>query len=344
MISSENGPENCIIDCQNLGRGFFFHRSEGADSVLEGLTITNGSADEGGGIYCSSDCNPTITHCAFSVNIARSVGLEGGTGGGMYNLNNKPTLTNCTFSGNEAKFGAGMYNSDSSPILTNCTFSENVTVRDGAGMYNDWGNPDITNCIFKGNSAGDSGGGIYNSSGVLTLANSIFSGNTAVWNGGAMYNEWSSLTVTNCTFVGNAADNGNALALNSSIWSNPSVVEFTNCILRDNGDEIWNNDDSTITVTFSNIYVDTRSPWPGEGNIRNNPLFADPENGDYHLKSQAGRWDPASQSWVIDDVTSPCIDSGDPSTPIGMEPPPNGGIINMGAYGGTAQASKSPEN
>jgi len=29
------------------------------------------------------------------------------------------------------------------------------------------------------------------------------------------------------------------------------------------------------------------------------------------------------------------------SDPVGYEPFPNGGIINMGAYGGTAEASKS---
>jgi hypothetical protein len=40
-------------------------------------------------------------------------------------------------------------------------------------------------------------------------------------------------------------------------------------------------------------------------------------------------------------VTSPCIDAGNTSTPVGLEPYPNGGIINMGTYGGTAQASKS---
>jgi len=79
----------------------------------------------------------------------------------------------------------------------------------------------------------------------------------------------------------------------------------------------------------------------GPGNIEADPLFAGPNNGDYHLKSQAGRWDPDIQSWVKDDVTSPCIDAGDPMSPIGHEPFPNGGIINMGAYGGTGQASKS---
>jgi hypothetical protein len=64
-------------------------------------------------------------------------------------------------------------------------------------------------------------------------------------------------------------------------------------------------------------------------------------DGDYHLKSEAGRWDPISRNWVPDEVTSPCIDVGDPDSPIGAEPFPNGGRINMGAYGGTAEASKS---
>jgi hypothetical protein len=64
-------------------------------------------------------------------------------------------------------------------------------------------------------------------------------------------------------------------------------------------------------------------------------------DGDYHLKSQAGRWDANEGRWTKDEVTSPCIDAGDPASPIGLEPFPNGGIINMGAYGGTAEASKS---
>jgi len=89
-------------------------------------------------------------------------------------------------------------------------------------------------------------------------------------------------------------------------------------------------------------YSDVQGGWPGEGNIVTDPLFVDPENGDYHLKSQAGRWDLTSQSWILDDVTSPCIDAGNPSTSFGSEPVNNGGIINMGVYGGTLEASKSP--
>jgi hypothetical protein len=105
-------------------------------------------------------------------------------------------------------------------------------------------------------------------------------------------------------------------------------------------------------------YSDVHGGWPGEGNIDVDPLFAAPGywdpngtpddlnddfwvEGDYHLRSQAGRWDSISEDWVIDEVTSPCIDAGDPTSPLGDEPFPHGGRINMGAYGGTAEASKS---
>ena len=60
-----------------------------------------------------------------------------------------------------------------------------------------------------------------------------------------------------------------------------------------------------------------------------------------HLQSQAGRWDTLLDKWVIDNTHSPCIDTGDPNSLMGDEPDPHGNRINMGAYGGTDQASMS---
>ena len=71
------------------------------------------------------------------------------------------------------------------------------------------------------------------------------------------------------------------------------------------------------------------------------PLFADVETSDYHLLSERGRYWPAHDVWVLDDVTSPCIDAGDPNIEPKEELMPNGGRINMGAYGNTAYASMS---
>ena len=111
----------------------------------------------------------------------------------------------------------------------------------------------------------------------------------------------------------------------------------------------YDSDPATITVSYSNVqggparvYVETGSTlnWK-KNNINTDPLFVDPSGDDLHLKSLAGRYCPETGLWVIDDVTSPCIDAGNPSGPIGLEPFANGGYVNMGAYGATAEASKT---
>ena len=124
-------------------------------------------------------------------------------------------------------------------------------------------------------------------------------------------------------------------------YSTTGVIEYfiTNSIILavDPVYSDFGDPDPLIRIDYSNV----AEPWAGSGNINTDPCFADPNNGDYHLKSQAGRPDPNTRTWVQDDVTSPCIDAGNPLDPIGPEPFPNGGIINMGAYGGTTEAGKS---
>jgi hypothetical protein len=69
------------------------------------------------------------------------------------------------------------------------------------------------------------------------------------------------------------------------------------------------------------------------------PLFVDDSAGDYRLKSERGRYWPPHDLWVLDNETCPGVNGGDPATDPGSEPMPNGGYINIGAYGGTSQAS-----
>ena len=97
------------------------------------------------------------------------------------------------------------------------------------------------------------------------------------------------------------------------------------------------------SVTYSCFWKNSFSVQPGEGNISKNPLFADPAKGNYHLKSKAGRRDPKTKKFVKDTVDSPCIDAGDPKAEWKNEPKPNGGRVNIGAYGNTPEASKSTD-
>lgn len=115
--------------------------------------------------------------------------------------------------------------------------------------------------------------------------------------------------------------------------------EITNCIIWGNSADIDNQIYASVSPNYTCI-----QDWigGGTGNISSNPLFADPNREDYHLKSRAGRWDPNSLRWVYDTVTSPCVDAGDPADPNWTnELWPHGKRINMGAYGGTPEASMS---
>jgi hypothetical protein len=98
----------------------------------------------------------------------------------------------------------------------------------------------------------------------------------------------------------------------------------------------------TTDITVNHSIVGSEWHYLGQGNIDADPCFTDPCNDDYHLKSQAGRWDANEGRWTKDEVTSPCVDAGDPNSDWTVELWPHGKRINIGAYGGTAEASMSP--
>ncbi len=83
----------------------------------------------------SSGTNSTAVLDGFIITAGQANGNTGNDGGGMYNYDSSPTLTNVTFSGNSAPYGGGMYNYNSSPTLTNVTFSGN-SATEGGGMLN----------------------------------------------------------------------------------------------------------------------------------------------------------------------------------------------------------------
>ncbi len=115
-LMSENGPETCIIDCQGTeedrNRGFWFRNSEDPDSILDGFTIRNGYAYDGGGIRIDINCSPTITGCIITGNTAIR------DGGGICCYMADPVITGNLFSCNRALgAGGGIYCEDSQPLI-----------------------------------------------------------------------------------------------------------------------------------------------------------------------------------------------------------------------------------
>ena len=132
----------------------------------------------------------------------------------------------------------------------------------------------------------------------------------------------SSPTIRNVTVV------NNKYGIEAYAGSEPNL---SNCLF-------WHNSNADLLGCQAHYSCIERGG-EGPGNISLDPMFADPNNGDFHLKSERGRYWPQHDVWVLDKVTSPCIDAGDPAADYSGEPKPNGGRINMGAYGGTAYAS-----
>ncbi|MHC4071304.1 MAG: right-handed parallel beta-helix repeat-containing protein [Planctomycetota bacterium] len=303
-VLSANGPENCIIDCNATESDRYrgFFLHSGEDANSEIIGFT-------------------ITNGYAPITRLPPPGSEYlSEGGAIFLDNSSPTISNCIITANIAGvgyvygYGGGIYIRGGSPTITNCIITANFADVEhhygyGGGICIMSGSPTITNCIFSRNLATYRGGGIYSSNGGPTITNCTFSGNqTHERCGGGILCSHGSITVTNCILWGNIGSGGeDAYAQFCYVVPTALFLNF-NCI-----------------------------QWPGALN----PLFADANNDDYHLQSQAGRWDPNSQSWVQDSNTSPYIDAGDPMSPIGFEPFPNGGVINMGAYGSTAEASKS---
>lgn len=343
-----------------------------SSAILDGFTITAGSPGMdpelplpyGGGMLALNG-SPTIANCTFT-------GHSAYAGAGACFLDeSSPRLTNCTFTGNSAEIGGGLVASLCTLTIITCTFTGN-SAETGGALAGVACTLNLTGCTFTGNSASQWGGAFYNESnnevGSATLINCVFSANTCIYAGGAMheaisrsslYNclftgnscsmyggaiySWyeSRPNLFNCTFAGNSASYGNAIACSTPEGYEPppppSTVQLSNCILWDGGNEIFNDNSSVILVNYSDVH----GGWLGTGNIEADPCFADSDNGDCHLKSEAGRWDPDSQSWVRDGVSSPCIDIGYPDSDWRAELWPHGGHINMGAYGGTPEASMS---
>jgi hypothetical protein len=315
-LRSENGPENCIIDCQGSGRAFYFKNHEERTSILDGFTITNGyTGGKGGGIKCYIG-SPTIQNCIIS---------------------------NCR-AGQRNKYhvgGAGIHTVYSNPRFINCIIKDNDGFNHG-GMYIEAGNVDIINCVITGNEAHyvtsmgtfSYGGGIACSSSQVLIKNCLIANNWSSKTAGGLDCNRGSVKIINCTIADNSAGErcGGLSKLNNS------NITITNSI-------IWGNQAPVYPQLTGGAvsYSDVQDGYSGIGNINLDPCFADAGVRGYHLKSEAGRWDPVSQNWGRDDVTSLCIDAGNPGYPLGDEPNDANNVrINMGAYGGTAEASKTP--
>jgi len=306
------------------------------DATLDGFTITGGSArggderNNGGGMY-NRNVSPSVTNCTFSGNSADSYG------GGMYNEDGSPTMTNCTFSNNSAEGGGAMYNYIGSPTITDCMFSNNSADTYGGAMRKYIGSPTITNCTFSNNSADWYGGAMRNDIGSPTMTNCTFSKNSAGYDGGGAMSNWrGSQAVTNCTFSNNSANYGGAM-VNSNDGSG-----VTNCTFY--GNTASRGGGAVRNEASSDIFLRNCVLWENGDQISNEDSsygfvqYSDVQGG------YAGTGNIAADPLFMDaahgdlrlQADSLCVDAGTttdaPETDIRGVSRPQGAGVDMGAY------------
>lgn len=364
-LTSENPDDSNVVKSTiitaDFGYSITFDFGESSDSVLTGFTIT------GQGIYCYAS-SPTIskniiTDCdgqglngelnaapVISYNIITSnsyIGIRRCNGpitgntisGHMYWGIDwcSGDISYNTISNNQL---AGIYNCDG--IISNNTISKNsgfgVQYCDGTIVFNK-----IT---------GNQKTGLNVCTGVI--ANNIIAGNKAQTLSGGGLSRCSG-PIYNNVIVSNIAETGGGLFVCSG-WVRNNIIAFNRSYT---GGGFFGAADNA----FNNLWLNEGGNFAGGatagyGDFADDPLFAangywDPNgtvadtsddfwvDGDYHLQSEAGRWDPNSQTWIIDTATSRCIDAGDPDSDWSGELWPHGRRINLGVYGGTPQASMS---
>lgn len=181
------------------------------------------------------------------------------------------------------------------------------------------------NLVANGVAAGDGGGYYLNGTGIFSSRNDTFAGNRAGNSGGAVFTGMGLQTalIRNGIYWGNTAPSGSQIAVDKQTVL---ALEFSDV-------------QNAFTGGITGDETLTHRMFAGGGNISQDPRFAGLD--DWHVASSGGR-PTGNGHWVTDAVSSPCLDAGGPADEFALEPSPNGGRINLGCYGNTGNASKTP--
>ncbi len=374
-LTSENPDDPNVVETTVIttdsGYSVRFDFEEGTGSVLTGFTITgqgihcygtsptiskNIIKDCGGyGIYGENNAAPVISQNQIIASRWQAVytchgpitdnTISENNGGIAYC--DGPITDNVISNNSNTDSGNGGAILFCDGLIARNVLANNYAVYRGGACYECTG--DIIGNTITGNKSEIAGGGIANCRG--RIANNVITGNVSGSGGGL----FGCVQIYNNTIVGNVAHgNGGALGQCPGYVSNNAIAfneaGFVGGIYGasvNSYNAFWSNEGGNVGGG-SGI---------GEGDLTADPFFVStgywddnqtPDesddfwvNGDYHVRSAAGRWSADDKRWIADTQTSPCIDAGNPDSDWTAELWPHGRRINIGAYGGTAQAGMS---
>ncbi len=218
-----------------------------------------------------------MAYCVIEYGHATGDGYDP-SGGGISAIFCSPAFDHCSIRNNEADYGGGgVYCDSGAPLFTDCVIAGNVGYHSGG--VNSWRSDAVfTNCTISHNT-----GSSYGSNVRIGISNSLFRNCIVSFGIGGPGIEFDPVgpygAIDHCDVFGNFEGN-----FVGDVPAGMGTLDNTNA----NGD---------ACDEFFNIQLD--------------PLFANSDEGDFHLTSE-----------------SPCIDAGNPSSP----PDPDGSVADIGAF------------
>ncbi len=295
--------EDCFFD-SNLSEGgkgghiFDFWEDDHSRQTmrLERCELINGSASDGGAIHAEGDnTQVTILSSHFLNNQASA-------SGGVLNITSIDELTieDSRFINNQARRGGtAQIGSTNTTTITDSRIESNSASTFGGGIRI-FGPLDetqerplaiISRSLFKNNFAEDEGGGLMLSNVNSNIDNCLFTENISNEIGGGVIITGSSEVecrtfMTNCTIAGNTAPAGSNVLLESTTGTN-TLISMNNIFARPSANNITYASGIIAFITEGGNLFDGNIPSSITLNqndvIETNPLFEDPENGNYNL-------------------------------------------------------------
>ena len=282
-----------VIDGGGAGPVFYMNGHGPFPNIITGFTIRNGYYASGGGFYGHDSYMYIISNT-----VVQNAAAQDGGAIALFNSSaldlikgNKITDNSCP------QRGGGIYIENG-----NLTINENkIENNSGCGVYCINDNSAVIDNIIANNN----GGGFRAVFFYGELRGNIIYGNSIQGYGGGVYaGQNSNLSSRNNTIAFNYADNGGGVYSDDGSYFGRSCIFYAN--QADNNPQLGESTPSELHILYSLI----EGGWNGIGNIDTDPLFVDQDNFDFHLQAE-----------------SPCIDSGDPSSPED----PDGTRADMGA-------------
>ncbi len=301
IFNSSPTIKNCIIEWNRAvkestvtGRGGGIYAKNSEVDII-GCTISNNQAEHtyGGGICFEGDKeDPDFFLVRFyQPSISNSI-IDQNTGSGIHNIGYIQThIKKSIISRNTLRGIVATDFQRGGTYITNCVISQNT----GGGVEcNQHSIMEIKDSVIKQNT-GKIGGGIYgNTAASIEATNCVIAQNIAQQSGGGIgiESKWGGTTITNCTITRNVSEEqgGGVYAfsfgagltmLNSIVWANSSNGTHNNLFGSGPSIVIKNSD---IKDGIQGIEIPPFDEWLiYEDNIDSDPLFVDPDNGDYRL-------------------------------------------------------------